>query len=151
MLRWRAWARDETGSAALEFVTVGVILLVPLVYLVIVLGSIQEQSLGAEAAARHMARAIALAPDAETAEMRSDEVLRGVVEEYGIESDSVEVSLTCAPASAECPAAGATIVVTVEVTVHLPFVPSVLGIDRALAIPLEASAMQKISRQWGSE
>lgn len=151
MLRWRAWAKDETGSAALEFVTVGVILLVPLVYLVIVLGSIQEQSLGAEAAARHMARAIALAPDAETAEMRSDEVLRGVVEEYGIESDSVEVSLTCVPASAECPAAGATIVVTVEVTVQLPFVPSVLGIDRALAIPLEASATQKISRQWGSE
>lgn len=151
MLRWRAWARDETGSAALEFVTVGVILLVPLVYLVIVLGSIQEQSLGAEAAARHMARAIALAPDAETAEMRSEEVLRGVVEEYGIESDSVEVSLTCVPASAECPAAGATIVVTVEVTVRLPFVPSVLGIDRALAIPLEASATQKISRQWGSE
>ncbi|MFJ2370487.1 TadE/TadG family type IV pilus assembly protein [Microbacterium sp. NPDC087665] len=151
MLRWRAWARDETGSAALEFVTVGVILLVPLVYLVIVLGSIQEQSLGAEAAARHMARAIALAPDAETAEMRSEEVLRGVVEEYGIESDSVEVSLTCVPASAECPAAGATIVVTVEVTVQLPFVPSVLGIDRALAIPLEASATQKISRQWGSE
>lgn len=151
MLRWRAWARDETGSAALEFVTVGVILLVPLVYLVIVLGSIQDQSLGAEAAARHIARAIALAPDAETAEMRSEEVLAAVVDEYGIEADSVKVSSACVPASAECPAAGATIVVTVEVTVRLPFVPSVLGIDRALAIPLEASATQKISRQWGSE
>jgi Flp pilus assembly protein TadG len=151
MLRWRAWARDDTGSAALEFVTVGVILLVPLVYLVIVLGSIQEQSLGAEAAARHMARAIALAPDAATAESRSEEVLAAVVDEYGIDADSVKVSSTCVPASAECPAAGATLVVTVEVTVRLPFVPSILGIDRALAIPLEASAVQKISRQWGSE
>lgn len=151
MLRWRAWARDDTGSAALEFVTVGVILLVPLVYLVIVLGSIQEQSLGAEAAARHLARAIALAPDAATAESRSDEVLAAVVDEYGIDADSVKVSSTCVPASAECPAAGATLVVTVQVTVRLPFVPSILGIDRALAIPLEASAVQKISRQWGSE
>ena len=46
---------DDDGSAALEFIAVGVILLVPLVYLIIALGAVQEQTLGVEAAARHTA------------------------------------------------------------------------------------------------
>ena len=51
----------ERGSAALEFILVGLILLVPLVYLVVSLGLIQGQSLGAEAGARHIARAVSQA------------------------------------------------------------------------------------------
>ena len=50
--------RPERGSAALEFILVGMLLLVPLVYLVVSLGLIQGQSLGAEAGARHIARAL---------------------------------------------------------------------------------------------
>ena len=59
---------DDEGSPALELITVGVVLIVPLVYLIVALGAIQEQTLGAEAAARQTARVIALAPDADTAE-----------------------------------------------------------------------------------
>src|SRR6478736_4417484 len=47
----------ERGSAALEFIVVGLILLVPLVYLVLAPGLIQGQSLGVEAGARHIAQA----------------------------------------------------------------------------------------------
>ncbi|MGB3374763.1 MAG: TadE family protein, partial [Microbacterium sp.] len=63
---------DDAGSAALEFITVGVLLLVPLVYLVLALGAIQEQTLGVEAAARHTARVIGQAADASTATARGD-------------------------------------------------------------------------------
>ena len=42
----------ERGSAALEFIVVGLVLLVPVVYLIVTLGLVQGQSLGAEAAAR---------------------------------------------------------------------------------------------------
>ena len=49
----------EEGTAALEFIAVGLLLLVPIVYLVITLGTIQGQSLGVEAGARHIARAVA--------------------------------------------------------------------------------------------
>ena len=38
----------ERGSAALEFIVVGLLMLVPLVYLVVTLGLIQGQSLGVE-------------------------------------------------------------------------------------------------------
>ena len=151
MRRWSRWVTNDDGSAALEFITIGVILLVPLVYLVVVLGIIQEHSLGAEAAARHTARVIALAPDADTAIERSDQVLAGVADEYGMDADQVEVSLTCVPAGVDCPSAGATVAVTVTTTVAMPLVPPVLGLDEAASIPIAATAAQKVARMWGEE
>lgn len=141
---------DDDGSAALEFITVGVVLLVPLVYLIIALGAIQEQTLGAEAAARHAARVISLAPDADTAELRGERVLADISEQYGIDPDAVEVSVTCRPATATCPAAGATITVTVTAKVALPLIPAILGLDEAASVPVEGTAVQKVSRLWGS-
>lgn len=142
---------NEDGSAALEFIAVGVILLVPLVYLVIALGAIQEQTLGAEAAARHIARVVSRAPDVATAAERSDAVLAGIVDEYGLDADAVEMTLVCTPAVVECPSAGATIIVTVATRVQLPLVPEMLGLDRATAVPVQAEAVQKVSRLWGAE
>lgn len=150
MRRWRRWARNEDGSAALEFIVVGVILLVPLVYLVLTLGAVQEQTLGAEAAARHTARAMGQASDADAAVARGDAILADVIDEYGMDPASVQVSISCTPASASCPAPGATVVVTVSTRVSLPFVPPILGLDTVAAIPVEATAAQKISRVWGS-
>ncbi len=54
------------------------------------------------------------------------------------------------PAGASCPEAGATLVVTVQTRVALPLVPPVLGLDRLASIPIEASAVQKVSRFWES-
>ncbi len=137
---------DERGSAVLEFILVGMLLLVPLVYLIVSLGLIQGQSLGAEAAARHVARAVATAEDLEDARIRADAVLVAVSEEYGLEN--VELSLRCTPAGATCPRAGATLHVTVRTAVPLPLVPPVLGLEQIAAIPVEASAVQKVSRYW---
>lgn len=140
---------DEDGSAALEFIAVGVILLVPLVYLITALGAVQEQALGVEAAARHTARAIALAPDAATAAMRSERVLASISDQYGIDAESTEVSVACVPADAACPSAGATMTVTVVTSVSLPLIPAVFGWDEAASIGVEGSAVQKMSRLWG--
>lgn len=147
--RGRSLLDDETGSAALEFIVAGVLLLVPLVYLVLVLGAVQEQTLGAEAAARHTARVIGQAPDAEDAAERADAVLGGVIREYGMDADAVDVAITCRPASAECPTAGATVIVTVRSEVALPLMPPIFGLDELAAIPVEAQAAQKASRLWG--
>lgn len=147
----RRWATDDEGSAALEFITVGVILLVPLVYLIIALGAIQEQTLGVEAAARHTARAIATAPDAETAARRGDAVLTGVIAEYGLDAGEVDVTLSCAPVGSGCPAAGATLIVSVNARVRLPLIPPLFGLDRAASVVVEAQSAQKLSRLWGGE
>lgn len=142
--------RDESGTAALEFVVLGMLLLVPLVYLVLALGAIQEQTLGAEAAARHTARVIGQAPDAATARARGDAVLASVIREYRMDADAVQVRLTCLPASSECPAPGGAVIVTVSTRVSLPFMPPLFGLDRIAAIPVEADSVQKVSRLWGT-
>lgn len=66
---------DDGGLAALEFIVVGLLLLVPLVYLVVALGLIQGQSLGAEAGARHIARALSTAENADAARRSADRIL----------------------------------------------------------------------------
>jgi len=138
----------EAGSAALEFIVVGMLLLVPLVYLVVALGLIQAQSLGAEAGARHVARAVSTATDAADARSRADRVLAAVADEYGI--DDIDLTIVCAPAGPECPTAGATLRVTVRTTVTLPLVPPVLGLDHIAAVPVEATAAHRVSRFWGT-
>lgn len=142
---------DESGNAALEFIVVGILLLVPLVYLVLTLGAVQEQTLGAEAAARHTARVIGQAPDARTAATRGDAVLANVIREYNMDAGAVDVGISCRPAGVACPAPGATVIVTVSAEVSLPFMPSILGLDRITAIPVEAQSAQKMSRLWGGE
>lgn len=150
MRRWNHWGRNDDGSAALEFITVGVILLVPLVYLIITLGAVQEHLLGVEAAARHTARVIGQADDAATAAENSDALLANVIDEYGMDASKVEVSVSCAPVGSECPSAGATVIVTVSTSVSLPLVPPIFGLDSAASIPLQAAAAQKVSRLWGT-
>lgn len=141
---------DDDGSAALEFIAVGVILLVPLVYLIIALGAIQEQTLGVEAAARHTARAIALAPDSDTAKARGEQVLTGVVEQYGMDEATVEMSMDCSALNGECPQPGSTIVLTISARVSLPLIPAIFGLQEAAAVTVQGSAVQKVSRTWGS-
>ncbi len=150
MRRWNLWSdlRDEEGSAALEFIFGGMLLLVPIVYLVVALGLIQGQSLGAESGARHVARVVATASGAADADARAAGVMATVVTEYGLDPDRVEVSIDCAPAASACPSAGATVIVTVRTAVALPLIPPVLGLDRLASIPVEASSVQKVSRFW---
>ncbi|RII97030.1 hypothetical protein DZF97_17400, partial [Clavibacter nebraskensis] len=62
MRPWNAWA-DDRGSAVLEFITAGVLLLVPLVYLVLAMSAIQGAALGTEGAARQAARVYVRADD----------------------------------------------------------------------------------------
>jgi len=147
MRRPRA-SNDDAGNAPLEFILGGLILLVPLVYLIVALGLIQEQTLGVESGARHIARAVATAPDADTARERADAVAHAIADEYGIDVDRVDLAMTCRP-EGECPRAGATLVVTVATRVSLPLAPTVLGIDRLASVPVSASAAAKISRVWG--
>jgi Flp pilus assembly protein TadG len=158
MPRWSRWIDSfrrradlaDDGSAALEFIFVGMLLLVPIVYLVIALGAVQHASLGAESGARHIARAISTASDAGDADARAERVLASVAREYDLASDAVGVEVACTGTTAACPQAGATVVVTLRTTVELPLVPPVFGLERLAQIPVEASAVQKVSRFWGS-
>ncbi|HCJ50123.1 MAG TPA: TadE family protein [Microbacterium sp.] len=146
---WTDLARDESGSSALEFIVGGVILLVPLVYLIVALGTIQGQALGVETAARHLARTVATSESAGSADARSARVLDALVAEYGLDPAAVSVSVSCVGDAPECPAAGETLRVTVGARVALPLVPPVLGLNESARVEVESTSVQKVSRYWG--
>ena len=138
----------DAGSAALEFILVSLVLLVPIVYLIVALGAIQGQSLGVETGARQIARTIASAPDTVTADQRAERVLAAIVTEYGLDPSAVDVDVRCADTSPDCPAAGALLSVTVRTEIPLPLVPPILGLDQLARVPVEATSVQKVSRFW---
>lgn len=129
---------NDRGSASLEFIAATVILLVPLIYLTIALASIQNQTLGAEAVARHLSRT--LARGGEAADV--DRTLTVLLDEYGIDRETVTVDVRCTQPGA-CPRAGAILTVSITAQAALPLVPAVFG--NRLAVPIGASAVNKVS------
>jgi hypothetical protein len=142
MPRSRRWS-DEEGSASLEFVTVGLLMLLPLVYLVLVVAAVQAGAFAAEAAARNAARLFVQQDDFAAAEAVADRAVRFALADYGVDEASSEVTIECTPA--DCLEPGALVLVTVQVEVPLPLVPPVLPGDFPLAVELAATATQRVS------
>ena len=142
---------SEDGSAALEFVTAGLILLLPLVYLVLVMSAIQAGALATEGAARQAARVFVQAPDRADATAAASRAIEFALADYGIEASDATVDITCRPKPQDCLTRRGYVTVSVAVRVPLPLVPPVLSVDAPLAVPLSATATQQVSRFWGSE
>lgn len=139
--------RDDTGTAALEFITVGLILLVPLVYLVLALAALQAGTLAVEGAARQAARVYVQAPNAEQAAARAARAVEFGLADYGVDASSASISVRCADAPT-CPTRNATVTVTVRANIPLPLVPDVLDLSSSASVPVESSAAQRVSRFW---
>lgn len=139
------WADDE-GSAALEFVTAGLILLLPLVYLILTMAAIQAGALAAEGAARQAARVFVQAPDAASATAAATRAVQFALADHGIDPASAKVAITCTPDPADCLAKGAYVSVSVDLAVPLPFAPSAIAGPFPVAVPLHSDAVQQVSR-----
>lgn len=148
--RWRSRCRDESGSASVEFLAVGVVLLVPLVYLALALGQIQHAVLGIEGAARHAARSIAQAESHEAGLAAADRSLRVAIADAALPPDAVGVAVVCAPNPAACDTPRGTVTVRVDATVPLPLAPSFLALDAGVGIPVSARASQPVSAFGGA-
>lgn len=141
-------AREE-GSAALEFVTAGLLLLVPLVYLILTLSAVQAGALAVEGAARQAARVFVQASGPEEAADRAARAIDFGLADYGIAPDAASVTVTCSGShAASCPFRNAVVTVTVRVDVALPLVPDVLNLSQAVSVPVQATARQQVSRFW---
>ncbi|WP_413319309.1 hypothetical protein AA0Z99_02975 [Agrococcus sp. 1P02AA] len=137
--------RDDHGSASLEFLSVGALLLVPLVYLVLTLGQVQHAVLGVEGGARHAARAIAQSHSHGDGLAAADRAIRVALTGAGVASSDATVSIVCAPSPGDCTTPRGTVTVEIAVTVPLPLAPPLLDLDVGLGVPVSAVAMQPVS------
>jgi len=154
MPRSRPWTeriaarlRDDAGSASIEFVSVGVLLLVPLVYLVLALAAVQGASFAVEGAARQASRVYVQAADDAAGRAAVERAVAITLDDYGVDRDTAAVSISCD--ASPCLTRLGRVTVTVTARVPLPLVPP--GIDVALpaAVPLSATATERVSRFWG--
>ena len=143
----RNW-RSEAGSASLEFVTAGILLLVPFVYLVLALAAVQGAAFAAEGAARQAVRVYVRADTAADARARADLAVRYALADFGVDEGAAKVEVVCSPRPSTCLQRGGVVTVHVRIAVPLPFLPAGLGGGLPTAIPLDASSSQRVSVLW---
>ena len=130
--------RDDRGSAVVEFVTLGVVLMVPLVYLVLAMGRVQAATYAADGSARAAARAFVLASTDAEARDRARAAVRLGLRDQGF--DEAEGALDLACSARPCLTPGAQVVATVSVDVVLPGVPAL--VDRVVPVHVTVRAAQ---------
>lgn len=137
--------RDERGSASLEFMTAGVLLLVPLVYLVLTLSALQGASFAAEGAARQAARVTALAPSPSVGRQQADAAIATALADWRIRSGATRTDVRCTPRADDCGTPRGVVTVTVRVAVALPFLPPAVHRSSPGAVDVQATAVQPVS------
>jgi hypothetical protein len=125
-LRFRRVAA-EAGSALVELTWLGLLLLIPLVYVVITIVTVQRSAYGATEAARAAGRAFILAPDLATAEQRAYDAARLAMADQGVSLRPQEMALDCSPTPQSCLEPGSTVRVEIHLQVRLPLIPAVMG------------------------
>jgi hypothetical protein len=144
----RAKSLNENGSSSLEFITAGLLLLVPMVYLVLVISAVQGAALAAEGAARQAARVFVQAPSEAEGFVRAQRAIDFGLDDFGINSDTAVVTVTCTPTPTTCLQRQGNVIVTVTVLVDMPLVPAALGLNTLARVPIGATATQQVSRFW---
>lgn len=135
----------ELGSASLEFITAGLLLLIPIIYLVLSVSVVQAATLATEGAARHAARVFIDAGDVNSANLRAQSAVTSTLEDYGIPISVSEVRIQCQN-PAKCLQPGSAVHVSVQSAVTLPGIPAVLGLDQLTRVNLKSDSTMIVSR-----
>jgi Flp pilus assembly protein TadG len=130
--------RDERGSALVELTWLGILLLVPLLWIVLSVFDVQRGAFGVSSAARAAGRAYALAPNDAIGQARAEQAARQALADQGLSGAPVTVTITCTPYADNCHQGTSVITVRVASRVDLPLLPEVLG-GQAPSFALDAS------------
>jgi Flp pilus assembly protein TadG len=142
---------DDGGSASVEFVTVGLLLLVPIVYLVLALSALESASFGVEGAARQATRVFVQSESEGAAESAARTAIQVTLADYGLDAHNARVAISCRPNPGDCLTRRGFVTVTITTTVPLPLMPPVLQLHLPAGIPVQSVATEQVSRFWGSK
>jgi len=152
MRRSRRWTDvlTEEGSASIEFITVGILMLVPTVYLVLALSSIQSASFAVEGAARQASRVFVQAETLAEAQAAASRAVAVTLADYGLDAGDARVVISCRPNPADCLTRRGFVTVTISTVAPLPLFPAVLETDIPPGVPIDAVSTEQVSRFAGS-
>lgn len=133
----------EEGSAVLEFVFLAVLLMIPVVYLVLTVGSLQGGAYAVVGAADQAAKVFAAHQDEAGARAAAEQAVALAIADQGFDAGEATLEISCG--SGGCLSAGSTVTATVTLRVPLPVVASLPGIS-AHAATVDATASQVVGR-----
>ncbi|MFK0001335.1 hypothetical protein ACIQTZ_01460 [Paenarthrobacter sp. NPDC090520] len=127
----------------MEFILLGLLLMVPLIYFVVTIGQIQGGMFAVVGAADQAAKAYVQQAEPGAARAAAEQAALVAAKDYGFLPDAVALDVSCD--RHDCLSAGAAVTVSIQVTVPLPMAPfgDALHLDAAR---LHASATQKVGR-----
>jgi Flp pilus assembly protein TadG len=130
--------RSERGSALVELTWLGVLLLIPMLWIVLSAFDVQRGAFGVSSAARAAGRAYALAPSDALGMARAEQAARQALDDQGLRDVPLTVTVTCTPDPHDCHQGTSLVTVRVATRVDLPLLPDVLG-GGAPSFALDAS------------
>ncbi|MFC6287867.1 hypothetical protein ACFP3Q_09655 [Nocardioides sp. GCM10027113] len=120
---------EERGSAVVELIWLGILLLVPVLWIVLSVFEVQRGAFATSGAARAAGRAFVLAPDAAAGHARAQAVAGQSLADQGVPDQPWRLTVSCAPVPSDCHRAGSVVTVVVHSRVDLPLLPEALGGD----------------------
>lgn len=148
--RWRAVqhlaGRRDGGRAIIEFLAVGILVLVPVVYLIITLSRVQAAAFAASTASREAGRAFTTAPTEGSAYARAQAAAALTYEDFDV-STTGAVVVRCDGSPCLRPEGEVEVVATV--TVRLPLVPDFLTGALPSVVPVSATHVATVDRFRG--
>jgi hypothetical protein len=124
-VRLAAQHDDDGGSAVLEFTFLGLLLLVPVVYLVLTVGAVQGASFAVVGAADQAAKVFVDSETPDEAHSRAQQAVDLAVSDFNFPSEDATV--------------------TVDLMVPLPLIPTMPGLNTSAAT-VDSSATQLVER-----
>lgn len=127
----------DEGSAIVEFLGLGITLLIPIMYGVLTVFSLQASVMAAHSASAQVAQYVRELPKEQSlSQAQANELATLVAQDYGVAASDISVALSC---SSSC-GSNDTIRVDVSVNARLPLVPIGNGV-----VPVSSYSMS-----WGS-
>lgn len=137
-------AKHERGGAIVEFHFLGLLLLVPMVYVLLAVLDVQRSSYGVTQAAREAGRLYVATGDQAAAHAAAQVALA----DQGLEAGDVSLTFSCS--ATPCHQPGAEVTVTVDTEVNLPFVPDFLAGSAHAYVPVSATHVAVVDRFRGA-
>ena len=138
--------RRDRGRAIVEFLVVGLLVLVPIVYFVVTLSRVQAAAFAASTASREAGRAFPTATTEDDAYVRAGAAARISFEDYDFGADGT-VGLNCDGSPCLRPEGRVEAVATVRV--RLPLIPDLLSGTIPAVLPVSATHVATVDRFRG--
>lgn len=133
----------DSGSAVVEFVMLAAVLIVPIVYLILTVFTLQGAALAAAGAARDAGRLVATHSDLGRAVAAARSNAQWAFEDFGL-ANRPELEVACGVSG--CAAPGEMVTVTVRTEVALPLLPDAVVAGLNARVPISASAVTVLDR-----